>query len=76
MKIRTVRELIDCLSQFNPDAEIDVKVMWYDRNNFNVAHRNYDHVLAHRGIAVYCIAEDGVVSIENAETDDIECSGD
>ena len=66
--ITTVGQLIDCLQQYDPNARLDVKVSWKDRNNYNCAHRD---IWCHgKGIDVSIYIDDGVVVIENDDTEE------
>ena len=67
--IQTVGQLIDCLKQYDPNAQLDIKVSWNDRNNYNYAHKDiWDHT--GEGIEVSTYIEDGVVVIENSNAED------
>lgn len=72
---RTVGELIERLNQCNLNAELDIDVSWYDRNNYNHAHRDIWQHPEH-GISLDIIEEDGIVTIFNNDCEDIAVYGD
>lgn len=68
--IKTVRDLIEQLQRFDPDSMLDVDVSWYDRHNYNHAHRDiWRH--GDEGIEL-CVMEKepGIVYISNMNTED------
>ena len=69
MTIKTVGQLIDCLEKYDKDCRLDICVSWYDRHNYNCAHRDFwDHP---KGIPLYVSEEDGIVTIANDDAKDI-----
>ena len=71
MSIRTVGELVEKLKEFDGNSELDIDVSWYDRQNYNHAHRDI-WSFPNNGIEV-CVTEDnGIVTIANENTKDIE----
>lgn len=69
---KTVGQLIEKLKEFDENAELDIDVSWYDRNNYNHAHRDiWEH--RHNGICLSVAElEEGIVTIANDDTGDIE----
>lgn len=69
-KIRTVKDLIEKLQQFNQDAMLDVDVSWYDRHNYNHVHRD---IWSRKDGIELCVMEDdpGIVCISNMYTEDM-----
>lgn len=70
-KIVTVRDLIEKLQQFPQEMMLDIDASWYDRHNYNHAHRDiWKH--NNRGIELCVMESDpGIVCISNMETDDV-----
>ena len=69
--INTVKELIEKLQKFNPDMMLDVDVSWYDRHNYNHAHRD---IWSHKDNGIeLCVMETGpgIVCISNMDTSDV-----
>lgn len=69
--IQTVRDLIEKLQQFDPDLMLDVDVSWFDRHNYNHAHRDIWR-RGNDGIEL-CVMENesGIVCISNMNTEDV-----
>lgn len=69
---KTVGQLVEKLKQFDKNAELDIDVSWFDRNNYNHAHRDiWKH--PKDGICLYVAeAENGIVTIANDDYADIE----
>lgn len=69
--IQTVRDLIEKLQQFDPDMMLDVDVSWYERHNYNHAHRDIWR-RGDDGIEL-CVMENepGIVCISNMNTEDV-----
>ena len=63
---------IEKLKQSDKNAELDIDVSWYDRNNYNHAHRDiWEH--PKNGIYLYVEeVESGIVTIANDDSADIE----
>lgn len=69
--ILTVKDLIEKLQQFDPESKLDVDVSWYDRHNYNHAHRDiWKH--GDNGIEL-CVMQStpGVVCVSNMNTEDV-----
>lgn len=68
--IKTVGDLIKKLREFNPEAQLDIDVSWYDRHNYNHAHR--DIWRCDGGIEL-CVmeVENGIVQVSNMNTEDV-----
>ena len=71
MSIKTVGQLIEKLKEFDENSELDIDVSWYDRHNYNHAHRDI-WSFPNSGIEVYVTEDSGVVTIANENTKDIE----
>ena len=69
--IKTVKDLVEKLSQFDPGAQLDVYTSWYDRRNYNCAHRDI-WKYGNRGIELYvCEEEPGIIKIANMNEEDV-----
>lgn len=69
---KTVGQLIERLKEFDENAELDIDISWYDRNNYNHAHRDI-WLYQHNGIHLFAAElEKGIVTIANDDPRDID----